>query len=110
MAISVSVTSKLARYSSDRLIRSMASGCPTLVKRFDDMEGWGLRHGVNCLVWDRPDEALALARQYLAKPQELEQIGVKGARLMLDSHTWPYRLKELSAILHTMRGQRWRRL
>ncbi len=106
MALSISVTSRLARYSSDRLIRSMATGCPTLVKRFDDMEGWGLKDKENCLVWEHPAQAVDLAREYLGKTEELEEIGIKGAQLMLKHHTWRYRITELSAILAALRGYR----
>ena len=104
LSVSVSMTSKLARYSSDRLIRSMACGCPTLVQRFPDLEGWGLRHGENCLVWDTPQEAVALAREFLNKPDELAEMSRRGAELMKTYHNWRYRMTELSAILHVLRG------
>ena len=106
LAISISMTSGLARYSSDRLLRSMACGCATLIKLFPDLEGWGLQHRKNCLVWNHPQEAVDLAREYLAKPDELAEIGRSGALLMRKHHTWRYRLTELSALLKAMRGYR----
>jgi hypothetical protein len=106
MAVSCSLVSNLERYSSDRLIRSMACGTTTLVKRFEDMEGLGLGHGVNCLIWDTPDEAVALARSWLSpdRRERLLEIGQAGARLMKEKHTWGQRMRELSAIVSTLRG------
>lgn len=108
MAISVSLTSQLGRYTSDRMIRSMACGTPTLVKRFVDMEGMGLVHGENVLAWDTVDEAVTLARDWLrpARHEELLKLGRAGAELMRSHHTWVVRMHELSAILKALRGQR----
>jgi glycosyltransferase involved in cell wall biosynthesis len=106
MALSISLTSKLARYSSDRLIRSMASGCPTLVKRFEDMEGWGLRSGENCLAWDEIHEAVETAKVWLNKPEELREIGKAGAELAANNWTWDVRVQELYALINAVRGFR----
>jgi len=108
LALSVSLTSSLGRYSSDRLIRSMACGTPTLVKRFVDMEGWGLKDGVNCIVFDTVGEAVEKANHWLAHARREERlaIGMAGAELMKTRHTWSYRLRELAALLKAVRGQR----
>jgi CheY-like chemotaxis protein len=106
MSISVSLTSGLDRYTSDRLIRSMACGTPTLVKRFVDMEGLGLEDGVNCITWDSVGEAVEKA-QYWLEPQRREEllaIGQTGSNLMKSRHTWTYRLSEFAAILRAARG------
>lgn len=107
MAVSISLTSQLGRYTSDRMIRSMACGCPTLVKRFDDMEGMGLRHEENCLVWDTVADLLSLVRTWLQEPRRprLREIGRAGAHLMQTNHTWSVRLHELAALLCAVRGQ-----
>ncbi len=107
MALSISLTSKLGRYSSDRLLRSMACGCPTLVKRFDDMEGMGLIDGVNCLGWDHPGELPDVARAWLAPDRraELQALGQRGAALMDAHHTWDVRMEELMAIVNIVRKQ-----
>lgn len=108
MALSVSLVSGLGRYSSDRLIRAMACGTPTLVKAFDDMEGWGLRDGVNVIAWNNADEAVEKARHWLdpSRRDALLAIGAAGAELMKTRHTWSYRLKELAALIQAVRGQR----
>lgn len=108
LALSVSLTSKLDRYTSDRMIRSMACGTPTLVKRFGDMEGLGLRDGENVLVWDTVEQAVSIAKEWLRpeKREELLVLGQRGAALMRTQHTWSTRMWELSAILKTLRGQR----
>lgn len=106
LAISTSLVSNLGRYTSDRMIRAMACGTTTLVKRFSDMEGMGLEHGKNCLVWDTPGEAVALAKRWLSPSHrdELLQIGRSGAKLMKDHHTWTARIRELSYIVKRLRG------
>lgn len=108
MALSVSLTSQLGRYTSDRMIRSMACGTPTLVKRFADMEGLGLRHRENVLVWDNVAQAVEIARDWLRPERnaELSALGRAGAQLMSKHHTWGVRMHELSAILRALRGQR----
>jgi len=108
MALSVSLVSSLGRYSSDRLLRAMACGTPTLVKRFDDMEGWGLVDGANCIGWDTADELAEKTRYWLdeRRHNQLLEIGQAGAELMRSHHTWDVRMEELQALLNAVRGQR----
>lgn len=108
IALSVSLTSQLGRYTSDRMIRSMACGTATLVKRFADMEGLGLEHGKNVLVWDNVAQAVEIARDWLRpdRSAELSGLGHAGAQLMQKHHTWGVRMQELSVILKALRGQR----
>jgi hypothetical protein len=108
LALSTSLVSNLGRYTSDRMIRAMACGTTTLVKRFADMEGMGLEHGKNCLVWDTPAEAVELARHWLSpqRRDDLLQIGRAGAKLMKERHTWGVRIRELAYIVKKLRGCR----
>ena len=110
MALNVSLTSKLGRYSSDRVFRAMACGTVALVKRFEDMEGLGLIHGKTALIWNTVEEALSLAKTWssLNQRNELRGIGRAGAVLAKKHYTWNVRMEELSAILKALRGQRWR--
>lgn len=107
IALSTSLSSSLARYSSDRLLRTMACGTATLVKRFPDMEGMGMEHGKNVLIWDTVDHAVELAREWLKQERRtaLLDLGRKGAKLVREHHTWKVRMEELSAILRALRGQ-----
>lgn len=107
LAMSISLTSRLARYTSDRMIRSMASGCPTLVKHFDDMDGLGLAHRENCLVWHDTHDLVEQAQHWLdpQRREDLRAIGRAGAKLMHSEHTWAVRMHELSALLAAVRGQ-----
>lgn len=107
LALSISLTSNLGRYTSDRLFRAMACGTTPLVKRFADMEGLGIRHGENALVWDTVPEALALAHEWLAPGRrgELLAIGQRAAKLMRENHTWNVRMHELAAITAALRGR-----
>lgn len=99
-AVSVSITSRLGRYSSDRLFRALACGPVVLVKRFDDMEALGLADGGNCLVWDSPDDCVELVRfaDGLAD-EERARIGWAGAMLARSQHTWLDRMHEMAAYL-----------
>jgi hypothetical protein len=107
LALSISLTSNLGRYSSDRLMRAMACGTTPLVKRFADMEGLGIRHRENALVWDTVPEAVALAHEWLAPDRraELLSIGRNAATLMREHHTWNVRMQELASITSALRGQ-----
>ena len=107
MAMSISLCSALERYSSDRLLRAMACGCPTLVKRFGDMEGMGLKDGNNCIAWDTPTELVDKAREWLSSDRrdDLRLVGASGAALMRSRHTWDARMSELSALLSAVRKQ-----
>ncbi len=107
MAMSISLCSALERYSSDRLLRAMACGCPTLVKRFADMEGMGLDDGHNCLAWDTPAELVDKARTWLSveRAGDLRLVGESGAALMRSRHTWDARMSELAALLSAVRKQ-----
>jgi glycosyltransferase involved in cell wall biosynthesis len=107
MSVSISLTSKLARYTSDRLIRSMACGTAAVVKRFDDMAGLGLVEDENCIGWDTVDE-MADKVAYWSRPDneaELRQIALHGADLMSSQHTWDVRMHELAALVGAVRGR-----
>jgi hypothetical protein len=110
LALSISLTSKLERYTSDRLFRALACGCCTLVKRFDDMEALGLQDSVNCLVFDTPAEAAMLAQAYLndnAPPAHFaHEIREAGALLARTEHTWPVRMAEQQVYLDAIRVER----
>lgn len=108
LGLSISLTSQLERYSSDRLFRIMACGTTPLVKRFADMEGLDIKHEKNALVWNTVDEAVSLAREWLRPERRVEllQIGARAAETAKQNHTWGVRMQELSAILKALRGQR----
>jgi len=102
-AVSVSITSKLGRYTSDRLFRALACGPAVLVKRFAEMEALGLEDGVTCLVWDTPEECVDLAQYVLAHPEIAARIGAYGADLARDCHGWNRRMGEMYAYLDVTR-------
>lgn len=108
VAVSISLTSSLGRYTSDRAIRAMACGCPTAIKRFNDMEGMGLVSGINCIVWDTVADLVKSIRHWLhpSQRQQLREIGRQGAELMNTHHTWENRVRELASIVNAIRGQR----
>jgi len=110
VAVSMSLTSKLKRYSSDRLLRALACGPVVLVKRFEEMPSWGLKDKENCLVWDTPEHCLALAQlvrgaQGYSK-EYYSKIGAAGAKLAREHHTWPMRMHEMQIYVDYIRSHR----
>lgn len=109
-ALSISLTSNLKRYSSDRLLRALACGPVVLVKKFAEMSSWGLRDGDNCVVWDTVDELLESALEICKMPTiDAFGIGRRGAALAREHHTWGRRMKEQAVYLEYIREQRQKR-
>lgn len=108
-ALSISLTSKLKRYSSDRLFRALACGPVVLVKRFEEYGSLGLRHGVNCLLFDTPNEAVELAsivlREYERSASGWDLVGAAGAALAREYHTWTQRMREQAVYLEYLRSK-----
>jgi hypothetical protein len=107
-AVSISLTSKYKRYSSDRLLRALACAPVVLVKRFEEMSSWGLEHGKNCLIWNTPEELVAHARVVLSEgySQRMHTIAAGGRYLALNQHTWGARMDEMRVYVDYIRGQR----
>lgn len=107
LAVSVSLCSDLDRYSSDRLLRILASGTPAVVKRFKGMASWGLHDNVNCLVFDEVEELKDLLPAWLSRnnADRRRLIGRAGASLAFEHHSWPVRMAELMALVAHARGE-----
>jgi spore maturation protein CgeB len=97
--LSISQSSDLWGYSSDRLYWITAAGCPALVKRFKGMEAHGFIDGQTCIVWDEPRDMVNLARYYLAHDDECEAIGKRGRELTTMRHNWRERVIGLLEML-----------
>lgn len=103
LAVSLSLSQDLGRYSSDRLLRCLACGVPTFVRQFAGMSSWGLRHLDNCIVWPRemtPEQAV----EWIAYFHAAGTIGENGARLAQQHHTWEVRMRELAVYLAALRS------
>ena len=102
--ICISARHDLARYTSDRLFRALASGGVAFVERIPDVEGLGLVDGVNCRLWSSLDELEALCLQNLA---ERDRQAMRAAAVELSrDHVWSARALELLAIVDTVREAR----
>jgi hypothetical protein len=99
MALSISQTSDLWGYTSDRLYNITATGCPALVKSFAGMVEHGYVDGDTCIVWSDITELCYKVSYYLAHETEREAIGHRGREMTLARHTWPTRLNGLFAML-----------
>jgi hypothetical protein len=106
IAVSASLEDSLGRYTSDRLFRALACGCAVFVKRFEDMEGLGLKDKENCIVWETVSQLVELIQMWSPRREELLEIGRNGAALASTLHTWDVRMEELQALLNAVRKQR----
>ena len=99
LAVSISQSSDLWGYSSDRLYWITATGCPALVKRFKGMEVHGFVDGQTCIVWDELGDLVDKARYWLAHDTDREAIGKRGRELTTTRHTWRERVIGLLEML-----------
>jgi spore maturation protein CgeB len=95
MALSISQTTELWGYTSDRLYNIVATGCPALVQRFNGMDEHGFVDGKTCIAWTTFKEMVEKARFYKAHSREREEVGRAGREMLLKRHTWDVRVGEL---------------
>lgn len=109
IGLNISLCNFFDAYSSDRIFRILGCGSALLTKRFPMMSVYGLRDGENCLVWDTPQEAVSLAREYLRPERavDLAAISEAGAALARERHTWDARMHELVPLVAAVRGEMW---
>lgn len=108
VTISRSLYSNLERYTSNRLKNSMYAGGVVAVERFPDMEGLGLEHGRNCLVWSGQDELLATLRDWIRpeRAADRQAIRVRAHDLATERFSWDRCTEELLAIVRDYRARR----
>lgn len=106
IGLNISLCNTFLAYSSDRIFRILGCGALLLAKRFPLVSTYGLVHGENCLLWDTPEEAVALAKRAVAPGGEAERVrmAAAGAELAAERHTWTARMGELAALLAAVRG------
>lgn len=109
VSLSMNLREDLRRYSSGRLTRMLCSGAVTAVRAFDDMEGWGLVHGRNCLVWRDVVELGYLLRDWLRPERDAarEEIRVAAAELGAEHFTWEASARQLWAAVKAARAAGW---
>jgi hypothetical protein len=105
-AFSISRVNDVARYSSDRLFRIMASGGVPLVEVFPDPEGLGLEPGTNSLFWKGTESALVVGQEAMAGGPRFEAIRSRATADARMLHTWHVRSQELASIVEAVRGRR----
>lgn len=99
LALSISQSSDLRGYTSDRLYWITATGCPALVKRFRGMEEHGFVDGQTCIVWDDTIDLMEKARYYLAHDVKREAIGRRGREMTVARHNYNKRVIGLLEML-----------
>lgn len=112
-AVSMSIRNDLPRYTSDRLFRALAAGALVFVERFPDLEGLGVRHNENALVWSDPTDLLMTLARYMSTSAGIRaEVDQDVARIRAAAvktgrwHTWAARMPELMAIVETVRERR----
>jgi hypothetical protein len=116
IGLNVSLCNDFPAYSSDRIFRILGCGSLLLTKRFPMMSIYGLEHDKNCLVWDTPEQAVALAEGAVFflnngdgddMKKVIENVAAAGASLARERHTWDARVHELVPLLAAVRGEMW---
>lgn len=74
-----------------RVLEVTSSRAFLLTDRQQGMEDIGLRDGVNCAIFDTPEEAIEKARYYLAHEQERERIALEGWKWCWAGQTYHHR-------------------
>lgn len=103
VALSLSASNHLPRYTSDRLFRMLASGAVCVVERFAECESLGLVDGHNCLIVE--DEDWATPIRY-ALTHDCSAMREAARTLAIQQHDWPVRVSELQAIVDGVRENR----
>ncbi|MFL5401552.1 MAG: glycosyltransferase [Gemmatimonadales bacterium] len=80
--------------ASNRMWKVMGCGGFYLGERVDGIESFG-QHGVHCAWYRNIDEAVALVRHYLDRPEERSRIAAAGRQHALAEHTYAHRVKLL---------------
>jgi len=107
LAVSVSQFD-LWGYTSDRLYRICATGCPAVVKTYKGMKENGFIDGENCYAFDDHSTVVDVCQEGLSSwrqahtpngPRMSEVIGAAGHQLILDRHNYDRRVDELLLML-----------
>jgi hypothetical protein len=80
--------------ASNRMWKVMGCGGFYLGEWVAGIEAFG-QHGVHCAWYRDTDEAIALVRHYLDRPEERRNIAEAGRRHALEGHTYAHRVKLL---------------
>lgn len=108
LTICASLFHNLERYTSNRLKYALNAGAVAAVCAFDDMEGLGLRDGINCLVWRTPEDLVALVQKWTRPDHDLDRQRIReaAASLAAERHTWNHSVEELLAIVRDHRARK----
>lgn len=108
VAVIQSLFHRLRRYTSDRLQGSLYSRAFCAVQAFDDLEGYGLRDGTNCVVWRDEQDLIELLHDWLRPERDAdrERIRQAGYELARNEMSWPVAVEQLLAIVREERLRR----
>ena len=98
IAINVSHFNAL-RYSSDRLLRSLASGVMVISHRYPGIE-IDFQDGVHLVCYDSDKDLVNKVRYYLEHDEERERIAAEGCKLAHQRHTFKNMAEDIAALYH----------
>lgn len=87
------------RYTSDRLLRAMGSGCFVLSHAYQDIEK-EFENGKHLQTWSNFTELFEMIDFYLERKDEREKIAKAGCKHIHANHTWSNRINELMKMIY----------
>lgn len=88
-----------SRYSSDRLLREMASGAFVLSHAYKDYN-IDFKNNIHFSVWNTIPELIEKCHYYLNNAEERNQIAKQGSELVENTAKWNNRMKELIILIN----------
>lgn len=98
MTVGINAINNLDHYFSERQIMSMASGTLHIGHYVPGLETY-FENGKHCVWFNTVDECIELCKYYMEHPDDANKIGLEGAKIIAQEHTWDCRFKELLNIL-----------
>lgn len=78
-----------------RLYEVMATGTPVLTPYQPYLHDLGLQSGYNCFTYHNANELVPLVKGIVSDPRLAEIVGMRGARLIQERHTYAHRARQV---------------
>lgn len=103
IALSVNHFNDVRMYFSDRQLITMASGAMVICHYIPGLEEY-FENGKDLVWFTNRNECFQLMDHYLANPEEAAAIGARGARKVLEQHSYAARVRELAIRIGLMKS------
>ncbi len=101
IGISANIINSVEGYWSNRPLDIMAAGSCCLMRRTPNMENW-FKDYEHCVYYDTNEQAVEKIKHLLASPELREEIAEQGQKIVLQYHTYDYRVEQFSSIIHDL--------